>query len=134
MQTPPLTNTGQAAVPLFFFPFFFPPFSFIYIPLQAHVLQSENFSNIVYITLQSIIKRQENFQARWQDSHQKSFCKLSKMLSQQTQRKNSTSTAANNGEGDRRAERESEDSHMHLGCFSDPQLCLYLGCEMIYDH
>lgn len=132
MQTPPPTNTGQAVVSVIYFFIF--PISCIYIPFQAHVLQSENYSNIAYITLQSIIKRQKNFQARWQDSHQKSFCKLSQMLSQQIQRKNSTSSAANNGEGDRRAQRENKDSHMHLGCFSDPQLCLYLGCEMIYDH
>lgn len=68
------------------------------------------------------------------DSHQKSFCKSSKMLSQQTQRKNSTSSAANNEEGDRRVERENKDSYTHLECFPDPQLRLYLGCWMIYDH
>lgn len=92
----------------------------LYISLEAHVLQSENHSNIVYITLRNIIKRQENCQARWQDSHPKSFRKLSEMLSQQTQRKNSTSSAANNEEGDRRTERENEDSYTCLGYFLDP--------------
>ena len=38
--------------------------SCLYIPLEAHVLQSENHSNIVYITPQNIVKRQENCQAR----------------------------------------------------------------------
>lgn len=42
------------------------------------------------------------------------------MLSQQTQRKNSTSSAANNEEGDRRTERENKDSYTCLGYFLDP--------------
>lgn len=78
MQPSPLlpTTPGQAVcLPFFFFHLL------LYIPLEAHVLQSENHSNIVYITPENIIKRQENCQARWQDSHQKSFCKLSEMLS-----------------------------------------------------